>query len=236
MKAFLAALMTDVRLLYRTGYVHGVVVVLALLLVLLLQVSKLDFAGFADIVTAIVLIDQAASCLLLVGLMILLERGEGILTAMAVTPMPRAAYIAAKVIAVSAISGIQTCLLVLIAYDGAVSFTLLLAGLFGMAAIITLLGMMAVAPVDTLFRFLLPMIGWVLFLSLPGYGVLFGWQPAWLDFHPMSPPLALLEAAFEDASRSGVTYGAAGTLVWLCLATVGAVISLGIMRGKAAGA
>lgn len=43
MRHLFAALQTDAILLYRTGYAQAVAVVFALLLVLLLQISSLDF-------------------------------------------------------------------------------------------------------------------------------------------------------------------------------------------------
>jgi hypothetical protein len=171
---------------------------------------------------------------MLAGLMILLERGEGLVTALNVTPMPRIAYIAGKTITVSFICAIQTILLVLIAYDGSLSIGLLLAGLFGMAVILTLFAIVVVAPFDTLFRFLLPMIAGVYFLVLPGFGVLFGWRPFGMDIHPISPPLTLLEAAFAELSASRIAYGIVGTLIWIAIAAVSAFFALNVIRARAA--
>ena len=235
MKHLLAALHTDIVMLYRTGYAQAVAVVFALLLILLLQISTLDFAGFADLIAAIILVDQTVSCLMLTGLMILLERGEGVVTALATTPMSRAAYIASKTIAVGSICAIQTILLALIAYDGNLSIGFLFGGLLAMAAILTLFAFVAVAPFDTLFRFLLPMIGWAFFLALPAYGTLFGWRPLLMEAHPMSPPMTLLEAAFTELPSSRVLYAISGTMVWITIAGLSAFAALGMIRARAAG-
>lgn len=186
-------------------------------------------------IAAIIVVDQVVSCLMLTGLMILLERGEGVITALAVTPMIQRAYIAAKAIAVSSICAIQTILLALIAYDGALSVGFLVGGLLAMAATVTLFAFVAVAPFDTLFQFLLPMIGWAFFLALPAYGVLFDWRPVLIEAHPMSPSLVLVEAAFADLSFSRILYGVAGTMIWLTIAAMSAFAALNMMRRRAAG-
>lgn len=236
MSAFLASLTTDAWLLYRTGYALATLVIFVILLLIVLQIARVDFTGFADIVTAIVLIDQVVSCLILIGLMILMERGEGAFTALAVTPQPPLAYLAAKTAAVSTICASEMLLLVLIAYDGSLNIPLLFIGLFGIAVITTLLGVVAVWPFDTIFKFLLPMIGWGFFLGLPGFGVLIGWRPDWLMLHPMVPPLTLLEGAFVDLAPERLAYGLAGTGIWLVLSSFAAYRAHGAIRLRIAGA
>ncbi len=235
MSHFLVNLGMDARMLYRNGYAAGVAVVFAVLLILVLQIATVDFAGFADIIAALVLVDVAVSCLILIGLMILLERSEGTILALAATPMSPRAYLASKTVAIAILTTLQTILLVLIAYDGAVSVPLLLGGLFGMAMTATLLGILVVAPYDTVFRFLLPMIGAGFFLSVPAYGVLFDWHPNWLDLHPLAPSMSLLEGAFEAPETGRLIYGLVGAVTWLGVAWAAASWAFKRLRLSAAG-
>ena len=234
-KPILAALWIDARLLYRTYYVHSTIFIFAVLLVLVLQISRIEFANFADIVTAVILVDVVIAPVMLVGLLILYERGEGSLMALAVTPMRRWHYLAAKTVAIAVVCAIEMITLVLIAYDGQLSITPLLTGLLGIAAIATLLGVVAVARFDTLYRFILPMVGWTSFLSVPGFAVFFGWSSPVILFHPMSPPLALLEAAFAEITPARLALGYAGTSAWLAVSGVWAHGAYRRLQLRAAG-
>lgn len=235
MTHFLAACATDIRMLWRTGYVAATLAVFLVLLIVVLQIARIDFTGFADIMAAIALTDLSVSCSFLIGLMLLLERDEGTIAALAVTPMSRTAYVAAKTVTVSVISSLQMMLLVLLAYDGALSIPFLIFGLFGIAIIVTLLGFVIAAPYDTLYRLLLPVIGWSFFLSIPAYGVFFDWRPVWLSLHPITPPMIMLEAAFTEIPHTRLYFGVAGTAVWAVIAAAGAFWSFGRMRVHTAG-
>lgn len=218
MTHFLAALRTDARMLWRSGYVAATLFVFVVLLIVTSLISRIDFAGFADIMAAIALADLAISCSFLVGLMSLTERDEGSLIALAVTPMSRWAYLASKTVAISVISTFQMIFLVLLVYDGTVFLPFLFFGLFGIAAITTLLAFLIAAQYDTLFDFLLPVIGWGFVMSIPAGGILFDWQPALLDLHPVRPALLLVEAAFDDLPDARLFVGMAGTVLWMGIA------------------
>lgn len=55
MRHLLALAGNDLRVLYRTGYLWATLAVFALLLLIATQVSRLDLAGYADVVAAIIL-------------------------------------------------------------------------------------------------------------------------------------------------------------------------------------
>lgn len=235
MRHFLALAQNDLRVLYRTGYIAATLAIFALLLLIASQVARFDFGGFANIVAAIILFDTVLSPVLLIGLMMLLERGEGSFIALAATPLPRSTFVAARTVTVSLICSMEMLLLVLIAYDAKLSLELLVAGLLGVAAIASLIAFVAVAPFDALYPFVLPMIGWIMFLGAPGYGVLLGWDPLWLAWHPTAPPMALLEGAFTPLPAGRLAYGLIGTAVWLALSATLANRALFQMQLRAAG-
>jgi hypothetical protein len=232
---FLALTWTDLRVLYRTGYVWATVAVFAILLLLALQVRRLDFAAFADVVTAIILLDVVVMPVLLVGLMALLERGEGALLGLAATPLSPWTYLASRATTVSVICSAEMLLVALIAYDGALRPELLVAGLFSVAGVASLTGFVAVSPFRGLYDFILPMIGCVFFLGAPGYATLAGWNPAWLAWHPTAPGLTLLEGAFAPLPPARLAYGAVGAALWLALGGCAATRALRGMLARAAG-
>lgn len=231
MTHFLAALQTDVRMLWRSGYIAATFFVFVVLLIVTSLIARIDFTGFADIMAAVALADLAISCSFLVGLMLLTERDEGSLVALAVTPISRWAYLASKTVSISVISTFQMILLVLLVYDGPVSLPFLFLGLFGVATIVTLLAFMIAVQYDTLFDFLLPVIGWGFVMSIPAGGILFDWQPALLDLHPVRPALLLVEAAFDEMPDARLNLGIVGTVLWTLIAAMIARWSFGKTLG-----
>ncbi|MGE0186968.1 MAG: hypothetical protein AB7Q23_14365, partial [Hyphomonadaceae bacterium] len=186
-----------------------------LLLLIAIQISRLDLAGYADFVAAIILFDVVLTPVMIIGLMVLLERGEGSFIALAATPMRRRSYVLARTATISVISITEMLLLVLIVYDGALTPAFLLAGLLGVGTVASLFAFLAVAPFNALYPFVLPMIGWIFFLGMPGYGVLLGWNPLWLAWHPTTPSMVLLTAAFTPLPLATVLYALVGTVLWL---------------------
>ncbi len=197
--------------------------------------ARLDFSGFVSLVSAIILLDVVLTPILIVGLMVLLERGEGSFAALAVTPLSRSAYLAARTLTVSMISSAEMLLLVMIAYDGEVSGILLAGALVSLSAIVALSAIIIVAPFNSLYAFILPMFGWVFFLGMPAYGVLIGWDAAWLAWHPTSSAMVLLEGAFEPLEISRLGFGIAGVVLWIAVMSFLALQALRFMQARAAG-
>lgn len=235
MNKFLSAAWVDLRVLWRTGYIFGITAIFLLFFLILSLIPHIDFISFPDIISALMVLDEVIAPMLLVGLLLLYERGEHSMIALAVTPMRNITYIGAKLSVVTAICGVAGILLIMGVYDGQLNMLSLTGGLLGIAAISTLAGIITVAPFDTLYRFILPMIGMIIFLSIPGYGVLFGWQHNLIAFHPIAPPLALLEGAFTARPPGRLLYGAAGTLIWLAIGIALALHSYRQMQYRAAG-
>ncbi|MEZ5955728.1 MAG: hypothetical protein R3C27_00745 [Hyphomonadaceae bacterium] len=235
MKHLLALAHNDFRVLYRTGYLWATLAVFALLLLIATQVSRLDLAGYADFVAAIILFDVVLTPVMIIGLMVLLERGEGSFIALTVTPLRRQSYVLARTATISLVSIAEMLLLVLIAYDGALAPASLVAGLLGVGAIASLFAFLAVAPFNTLYSFVLPMIGWIFFLGMPGYGVLLGWDPLWLAWHPTVPAMTLLKGAFTPLPLAEALYGAAGAIFWLGLGAITANRAVRHMQLRAVG-
>ena len=227
---FIALICTDLRILFRTGYLWATLAIFAVLLFLALQVARLEFSGLADFVAAIILLDAVLAPVLVVGLMMLLERGEGSRAALFVSPLRPWTYLQARTITVSLVSSAQMLLLALIAYDGVFSIALLVAGLVSVASISSLSAFIVVAPFNALYSFMLPMIGWILLLGAPAYGVLMGWDPVWLAWHPTAPSLALLQNAFAGPSVAAVAYGVIGAAAWLAAMTFFALAALRRMQ------
>lgn len=236
MRPFVHLLVNDIRVLYRTGYIWASVAVFALMLLVAMQASQLDFAGYERFVAAIILFDVVLSPVMLVGLLVLLERGEGGLAILSVSPAPRHAYIGARVLVVSFIALAEMFILVLAVYDGVLSPLQLASGLAAAACISALLGFLLVAFFDDLYAFMLPMIVTVLILGAPGYGVLLGIDPAMLAWHPTAGALALIEGAFAARAHLSLPQSVLTTLLWMVIVAVSAHWAVRRMQARIGGA
>jgi len=226
----------DMRTLYRSGYVWVSLAVFGLMLLVAMQASRLDFVGFENFIAAIILFDVVLSPLMLVGLMVLLERGEGAFAVLCVSPAPTLAYLIARVLTVSLISLAQMLVLVLAVYDAGLSPLALAAGLAGAASLSALFGFVVIAYFDDLYAFLLPMIGVIMLLGAPGYGVLLGIAPEWLVWHPTAGALALIEMAFNLDAVQGLATAIVSMAAWILAAATLAYLSIGRMRARIGGA
>ncbi len=236
MSAFAQLVGNDMRTLYRSGYVWVSLAVFGLMLLVAMQASRLDFAGYERFIAAIILFDVVLSPLMLVGLMVLLERGEGSFAVLCVSPVPTMAYLVARVLTVSLISLAEMLVLVLAVYDAALSPLALTAGLAGAASLSALFGLVVIAYFDDLYAFLLPMIGAIMLLGVPGYGVLLGIAPDWLLWHPTAGALALIEMAFSLDAVQGPATAIASMVAWILATATFAHLSIGRMRARIGGA
>ncbi|OQW60447.1 MAG: hypothetical protein A4S17_00720 [Proteobacteria bacterium HN_bin10] len=236
MRPFVHLLINDIRVLYRTGYIWASIAVFALMLLVAVQASHLDFAGYERFVAAIILFDVVLSPVMLVGLLVLLERDEGGLAILSVSPAPQHAYIAARVLVVSLIALAEMFILVLAVYDGVLSPLQLASGLAAAACISALLGFLLVGFFDNLYAFMLPMIATILMLGAPGYGVLLGIDPAMLAWHPTAGALALIEGAFAGEANYRFAQPILTTLLWIVIGSVTAHWAVRRMQAQIGGA
>lgn len=235
MSAFIHFVGNDIRSLYRSGYIWASVAVFALMLLVAVQASRLDFAGYEDFIAAIILFDVVLSPVILVGLMVLLERGEGAFAVLCVSPAPSWAYVAARVVTVGVIALAEMLVLVLAVYDAALSPVLLAGGLAGAACVSALLGFVVVAFFDDLYAFILPMVATILLLGAPGYAVLLGIAPAWLIWHPTAGALALIETAFEPGAAQRQVSAIVSIGLWTATAAALAYMAVRRMQSRIGG-
>jgi fluoroquinolone transport system permease protein len=235
-RPFAALVWADLRVLGRSGYLWATVAVFLILLALALQVRRLDFAGFANVVTAVILLDVVVMPVLIVGLTVLLERGEGTMLGLAVTPVSPRTCLAARVTTVTLICAAEMLLLVMLSYDGGLEPVYLGGGLLSIAAVSCLAGYCTVIRATNVYAFIPPMMAVVLILGVPAYAVLAGSSAHWVAWHPTAPGLTLLEGAFAPLPAWRLAYGAIGSIVWLVLGGWLAMRSLMAIRARAAGA
>lgn len=216
-RRLLAAVRGDLRLQLRYGIAQAAAVV-TLLWVVLLRALPLAAREFA--VPLVVFGDLAIIGFFFIGGMVLFEKSEGTLSALAASPLSPAEYLAAKVVSLTALAL-------------ASSFTVLAAaawdlrpGLMAMAASVALLsiasllvGFITVAPFDSVSRYMVPSVAPLLVLAVPLLARLdvIGGPLLLLPSHGA---MVLLSAAFD--ADPGVEAGAlalavASSAAWIAI-------------------
>ncbi len=230
MSALPVLIANDVRLLYRSGYIAVSAIVIILFA---LGASRLSIppAGFvADFAAAIVIFLAVMSPFLTVGVLLLNERTEGVLISLAVSPAPLWQSLLSRTIVIAALSVVEMFVLFFAAFGSSVDAGLLLAGLVSISVVSILLGVVAVAPHSALYEYILPMVGWVLFLSAPAMAAFARLDPLWTVWHPMAPAQRLLAGAFGAPGGLPLVYSVLGSILWAGLAGLAAARGLARMQ------
>ncbi|MEO6212489.1 MAG: hypothetical protein ABIP65_02570 [Vicinamibacterales bacterium] len=214
MRAFAAALRWDVVLQARNGFYWASAFVILVMGGLLLAVPEAARANGAVWVPAILAVNLQITTFFFMAGMMLLERDEGTLTALAVSPLTPAGYLAARTVTLTALAAVETIVLVLIAFDAGRSWLLVLSGTSGLGVIYTGIGAVVSTRYASINALLLPASLVVTLLLAPLLGHL-GLAPRSLFLlHPIEPALTLIRAGYAPATAGELAFGAAGSVAW----------------------
>jgi fluoroquinolone transport system permease protein len=189
-----------------------VILVWAALLSQLPADSRLDL-----IIPAFLVANLNITTFYFMGALVLLEKGEGTLTSLVVTPLQDGEYLGAKVASLTILAVIEILLVVILIYGLGFRIVPLLGGMIFLCGIYVLLGFVAIARYDSINEFLLPSIVFVAALMLPAIDQLELWQNVVFYVHPVFPPLILMRSAFTTIALSETIYGLLGSLFWMGL-------------------
>ena len=168
-------------------------------------------AALPVVIPAFYLLFVGGSTYMFVAAMILLERGEGTLDALRVTPLRTAEYLTSKVVTLSLFSLVEGLIVLLVAF-GATGYSVapLAVGLLLMGAFLTLVGIAQVVGHEKVTDFLIPgaMVVMLVF-QLPLFHFLGMWQGAIWYAIPTRASLLIIEAAFRPLSAGEWTYALA---------------------------
>ena len=214
MSAFATLLRWDVRLQNRNGFYGASVFVLIVVgsLLLALPVAARTPAGIW--VPALVLSNLVITTFFFVAGLVLIERDEGSLLALAVSPPSPATYLAVRTTTLTTLAVLETSAFVLLAFDAPRSWPLFMCGTLTAGAIYTSVGAAMVTRYASVNEFLLPATVVVTGLVVPMLA-LFGLETRFpLFWHPLDPSLVLLRASYEDTSPGPLIFGVLGSLGW----------------------
>lgn len=210
----LAAMRWDVQLQVQYGFYYaGAFVALAWIALL----SSIPRETLARLMPIFIMGGMNITTFYFIAGQILFEKGEGTIEALIITPMRVWEYLASKAITLTVLAMLENLLIVALTYGFGFNALLLVIGMVLLGIIYALTGFIAVARYDSINRYLIPSMGYVLLLMLPVFEILGVWQ-SWLFYlHPVYAPLVLLKSAFVPAEPWQIVYGVLYSMIWIGL-------------------
>jgi fluoroquinolone transport system permease protein len=218
MTPLIAILRWDVALQARNGFYWATALLVLVVGGLLLALPDAVRANSGVWVPALIAVNLQTTTFFFVAGLMLLERDEGTLAALAVSPLSSGVYLAARTLTLTTLAGIETLALVWMAFDVPGAGLLTVAGTAALGVIYTAFGAAMTARYESVNRLLLPASVVVMLLLLPLLPH-FGFGPRWLLLaHPIEPGLTLMRAGYGVGGNADLAFGIAGSLLWCAIA------------------
>ncbi len=145
----------------------------------------------------------------LVGVLLLLERGEGTLDVVLVSPLRPAEYLASKLLTVTALALVESALIAGIAYGLGFSFLWLVLAVLLRASLVAAVGVAVGVRYRSITHFLLPVVALSTAFDLPVLWYLELWPSPLFYLWPTWPSLLLAKAAFLPVDPLQLVYACA---------------------------
>jgi fluoroquinolone transport system permease protein len=214
----LNALRWDVVLQARNGFYWASAFLVIAISALLLSLPESARANSAAWVPAILTVNLQITTFFFVAGLMLLERDEGTLSALAVSPLSASGYLAMRTFSLTGLAAAETLAIVWIGFGAGGSWLLILSGTAALGVIYTGFGAAITARYESVNALLLPASAFVALLLLPLLPH-FGLAPRWLFLvHPLEPPMTLLRAGYGAIDRIEVALAIVGSFGWSALA------------------
>lgn len=186
----------------------------------MLGLAKVSDAALDRLLPAFILSNLLINTFYFMAGLVLLEKTEGTLSMIDVTPLRPHEYLASKVATLVFLSILENLLIVLVARGPAFNPLPLMAGIAAGGALYVLAGFVAVSRYPTINEFLFPSFLYTLAFVppfLPYFGLAESW---WFHLHPLQAPLLLIQAAFRPIAAWETTYAIGYSLLWALIGLV----------------
>jgi fluoroquinolone transport system permease protein len=205
-----STILWDIRLQYRQGLYFAAVFVILLwwfLLSLLPPEARELFLPFA------VFMDLSVFGFYFMAGILYLERGERVLEALVVTPMPRYGYLLAKVASLTLLAVVMSSILVLLLYGPGIDWGIFLIGVALNSWLLTLFGFILAARYNGIGDFLIPSMLYAAPSQLPLLYYFDIWDHWLIYLVPTQPTMLLIAGAFQSIAGWQLAYSLAYLLV-----------------------
>ena len=214
MTALVTALRWDVVVQARNGFYWATAFLVVLVGGLLLAVPEAVRADAAVWVPAIAAMNLQITTFFFVAGLMLLERDEGTLAALAVSPLSPGGYLAVRMISLTTLASLETAVVVWAAFDTRGAWLLMVPGMAALGVIYTGFGVVVAARFASVNALLLPASLVVTLLLLPLLPHFDFAARALFLLHPIEPALTLIRAGYGVADDADLVFGVVGSAVW----------------------
>ena len=220
MTAMLNALRWDVVVQARNGFYWASAFLVVFISGLLLYVPEGARNNPALWVPAILVVNLQITTFFFVAGLMLLERDEGTLLALAVSPLSPSGYLAIRTLSLTGLATAETIAIVWIGFGTSGSWPLILAGSVALGTIYTGFGAAVASRYESVNALLLPASAFVALLLLPllPHFELAPRSP--FIVHPLEPPMTLIRAGYGVSEGTDIAFGILGSLGWSTIAFV----------------
>jgi fluoroquinolone transport system permease protein len=202
------AVLADIRFQIKQGFYLVYVIITAMYLIIM---SFLPDDILAIALPLVVFSDPSVLGLFFIGGIILMEKGQGVLMVLVVSPLRSWEYILSKVISLAIVSVLAAFAITYFSYYPTVTWWLLFLTTILTSAIFTLLGIMINAGCNTVNQYMLKTIPYMLLFILPCFAMLGFPYSEFFTIFPSVAALKLMLGAFHGISW----YEATALIVYL---------------------
>lgn len=186
-------------------------------LVAIIVVKQLPASVLAMALPFVMFADLALVGFYFIAALVLFEKSEGTLLALVVSPLRFGEYLTAKLTTLTALAVVISLLVTIVCYGFGFNWPLLILAVTLTSCIGLLIGLIAVAPYDSVSSFFLPaqLYGFVLNVALIPF---FGWLESPIFYlWPTHGSLLLLRGAFTGIDVPHLLYGIVYQVLWIGL-------------------
>ncbi len=214
MKRLVTAIWLDARLQVRYGLYAVTAIVVAAWAIALVFFAEALRPHAALIVPLFVVGNLLLTTFYFVAALVLFEKGEGSLAAIATTPLRDAEYLLSKVISLTALAMIESLVIVALLSGIRTPWELLLPASAFLAAVYTMIGFIAIVRHDSINEFLIPSMGYVFVFVAPLVGHFGFVDSIYFLPHPVEMALVLMRAAYAVEPNWKIAIALGGLVAW----------------------
>ena len=191
----------DIRFQFKQGF-YLVYVMLTFIYMIILAKFPPEWKELA--VPLVVFSDPSMVGFFFIGAIVMLEKVQGVLQYVIVTPLRSIEYLLAKVLSLTILAISAATMIVLVTYHEPLNWFILIAGITLTSSFFVLYGFIAAADCTTMNQYFIKMIPYMLLIVLPCFSLI-GFPYSWIfNVFPSVAGLQLVFGAFNGLGIKGI--------------------------------
>ena len=191
----------DIRFQFKQGF-YLVYVMLTFIYMIILAKFPPEWKELA--VPLVVFSDPSMVGFFFIGAIVMLEKVQGVLQYVIVTPLRSIEYLLAKVLSLTILAISAATMIVLVTYHEPLNWFILIAGVTLTSSFFVLYGFIAAADCTTMNQYFIKMIPYMLLIVLPCFSLI-GFPYSWIfNVFPSVAGLQLVFGAFNGLDIKGI--------------------------------